>query len=239
MGKHQEKTIVLPNQVSEDDNKALGLGYMVEEDKLYVMVGTNFSRRKKKMRLGQDLSQEQIRAHTPNPLTRRELLSQISGLYGPIGLVTPAKQKGAILVCRVFQEARNRSGQVRDTWDVPLSDCLREDAIQLFEEYVQLGRVMFTRALTPPCYINGPLVITFSDGSEQAYGAVMYLRWDSKQGPVIRLVESKAKLTPLDHRGEAVKAEVSGAVFASCLKKHFESHSRIEVKRWYHLVDSR
>lgn len=40
---------------------------------------------------------------TPNPLTRRELLSQVAGLYDPIGLVTPAKQKGAILVRKAFQ----------------------------------------------------------------------------------------------------------------------------------------
>lgn len=51
-------------------------------------------------------------------------------------------------------------------------------------------------------------------------------------------MESKAKLTPLDHRGDAVKAEMCGAVFASRLRKYFELHSRIQVEKWYHLVDS-
>lgn len=64
------KTMVLPNQMRDDDNKALGPGYIVEEDKLHVMIAINFSKRKKKMRLGQDLLQEQISAQTPNPLTR-------------------------------------------------------------------------------------------------------------------------------------------------------------------------
>lgn len=50
----------------EDDNKALGLGYIVEEDRLHVMVAINFSRKKKKMRLGQDLPLEKIRAQMPN-----------------------------------------------------------------------------------------------------------------------------------------------------------------------------
>lgn len=68
------KTIILLNQMREEDNKALGLGYFVEEDRLHVMVTINFSRKK------------------PNPLTQRELLSQVSGLYDPVGLVTPAKQ---------------------------------------------------------------------------------------------------------------------------------------------------
>ena len=119
-----------------------------------------------------------------------------------------------------------------------LSDRLREDAIRLFEEYVQLGKVKFTRALTPPCFTDEPWAITFSDGSEHSYGAVMYLRWNSDQGSIVRLVESKAKLTPLDHKGDAVKAEMCGAVFASRLKKYFELHCRIQVNKWYHLVDS-
>lgn len=51
-------------------------------------------------------------------------------------------------------------------------------------------------------------------------------------------MESKAKLTPLDQKGDAVKAEMCGAVFASRLRKYFELHSRLQVERWYHLVDS-
>ncbi|KAM9744581.1 uncharacterized protein ACNS7B_011726 [Menidia menidia] len=195
------KTLVLPNQMRDEDNKALGLGYIVEEDQLYVMVGINFSKRKKKMRLGQDLQLDQIRIQTPNPLTRRELLSQVSGLYDPIGLVTPAKQKGAILVRKAFQEAKNVSNQVKDTWDLALSSDLREDAIKLFEEYTQLGKIQFARALTPFHNSSDSLAITFSDGSESSYGAVLYLRWGSAQDPIIRLVESKAKLTPLEQKG--------------------------------------
>lgn len=51
-------------------------------------------------------------------------------------------------------------------------------------------------------------------------------------------MESKAKLTPLDHKGDAVKAEICGAVFASRLRKYFEQHSRIQIGKWFHLVDS-
>ncbi|XP_060777189.1 uncharacterized protein LOC132886503 [Neoarius graeffei] len=229
--------MVLPNQMG-DDNKALGLGYIVQEDKLHVMSSINFSKRKKKMRLGQNLLQEEVKAQTPNPLTRRELLSQVAGLYDPAGLVTPAKQKGAILVRKAFQEAKGSGSSAKDTWDTALSDGLRADAIELFKEYVQLCQVQFSRALTPPSHTQMPLAVTFSDGSEHAYGAVMYLRWCSSQGPIVRLVESKAKLTPLDQKGDAVKAKVCGAVFASRLKKYFEAHCRIQVEKWFHFVDS-
>ncbi len=54
----------------------------------------------------------------------------------------------------------------------------------------------------------------------------------------MRLVESKAKLTPLDQKGEAVKAEMCGAVYAARLRKYIEKHCQVEIDQWFHLVDS-
>ncbi|GAA6075580.1 uncharacterized protein LOC115156491 [Tachysurus ichikawai] len=221
----------------EGDKKALGVGYFFDEDKLYLMTSINFSKRKKKMRVGQNLLNEEVRGKTPTPLTRRELLSQVASLYDPIGLVTPAKQKGAILVRKAFQEAGGQT-LTRDTWDKPLSEKLREEAIQLFEEYTRLGQVTFHRSLTPVNWIGKPWGITFSDGSDKSYGAVVYFRWETKQGIQIRLIESKAKLTPLDQKGEPVKAEICGAVYAARLRKYVEKHSQMDIERWLHLLDS-
>lgn len=101
------------------------------------------------MRTGHNLSMEDVREGTPNPLTRRILLSQIAALYDPIGLASPAKQKGVMLVREAFQEA-GKCNPSKDTWDAPLSPKLREAAITLFEEYVRLGQVRFERSLMPP-----------------------------------------------------------------------------------------
>ena len=49
------QTLILPNQMRDEDNKALGIGYQVEEDKLYTLASINFSKRKKKIRVGKDL----------------------------------------------------------------------------------------------------------------------------------------------------------------------------------------
>lgn len=43
----------------EGDNKALGVGYLVKEDKLHIKTSINFSRRNKNMRVGQDLQLDQ------------------------------------------------------------------------------------------------------------------------------------------------------------------------------------
>lgn len=88
--------------LKDEENKALSLGYTLEDDNFHVTVRKNFSKRKKRMRLGQYLLLEQVRAQTPDPLTQRKLLSQVSGLYDPISLTTPVKQRRAILVRRAF-----------------------------------------------------------------------------------------------------------------------------------------
>lgn len=231
------KTLVLPNQMRDEESKALGVGYEPETDKLRVMTSVNFSKKRGKMRTGVDLREEEVRGKTPNPLTRRMLLSQIAGFYDPIGLATPAKQKGVMLVREAYQEA-SISSPVKDTWDDPLSPKLREASIRLLEEYVRLAQIRFERSLTPTGAIGHPMGVTFSDGSEASYGVVLYLRWETQNGVVVRLVESKAKLTPLNQKGDVIKAEVCGAVFSIRLRKYLVKHCRIKVARWVHFVDS-
>ena len=50
---------------------------------------------------------------------------------------------------------------------------------------------------------------------------------------VTRLVEPKAKLIPLDQKGNAVKADVCRAVFATRLKGYV-----LDVEKWYRFIDS-
>lgn len=92
------RTLVLPNQMHDRENKALGVGYEPETDKLRLLTSINFSKKIGKMRTGLNLSMEDVREGTPNSLTQCILLSQIAALYDPIGLASPAKQKGMMLV---------------------------------------------------------------------------------------------------------------------------------------------
>lgn len=54
----------------------------------------------------------------------------------------------------------------------------------------------------------------------------------------VRIDESKAKLTPLDQKGEPVKAEIFGAAFAIRLRKYTEKHCKMKIERWFDLLDS-
>lgn len=65
------------------------------------------------MRTEIDLTEEDVE----DPLTGCVLLSQVAGMYDPVGLVTPMKQKGVNLVRRSFQE--DPSGWKGKPWGTP------------------------------------------------------------------------------------------------------------------------
>lgn len=95
---------------------------------------------------------------------------------------------------------------------------------------MRLGHTRFERSLMPPGAIGRPVGVMFSDRSEASYGAVLYLQWEMQNGVVVRLVESKAKLTPFNQKGDVIKAELCGAVLATRLKGYFEKHCRIRSR---------
>lgn len=124
---------------------------------------------------------DQIKEKLLCPLTRRELLGQVASLCDPIGLVTPLKQKGAILVRKAFQQAAG-GRHAREMWDTLLLASLRQEATGLIEELVQLSQVTFKRSLTPAGWIRRLCGITLSDESDNSFGAVVYFRWETKEG---------------------------------------------------------
>lgn len=50
------KMLVLPNQMLDEENNMLGVGYEPEHDKLCIMMSINFSKKRGKMRTGLDLT---------------------------------------------------------------------------------------------------------------------------------------------------------------------------------------
>lgn len=66
----------------------------------------------------------------------------------------------------------------------------------------------------------------------------MYLRWPTERGVDVRCLEAEAKLTPLNQKGEVIKAELCRAIFTARLEKYFERHGKLKVEKLFHLVDN-
>lgn len=92
------------------------------------------------MRTGLDLKEDEIRSSTPDPLTQHMFLSQTVGFYDPIGLASPAKQKGMMLIRDSYQEAERVSPEElseSSVWQegpaflkMPESDCQQRNHLR-------------------------------------------------------------------------------------------------------------
>ena len=170
--------------------------------------------------------------------------------YDPLGFILPVKMIGNLLFRRTLQSLSEKVKQLdiesrpksKLPWDLEVDGFLRDKWITYFEMLNALKDINFARSLKP---VNvdetiNPCICTFSDGSEDAYGAVAYVLWTLKDGSrEARFIMAKAKLGPLLSKGETVKNELSGAVFAVRLKTWILKNTCLQYQDYYPFLDSR
>lgn len=141
-GSMEPETMIQPNQLTADDNKAPGLGYTIESDKLYVMVAVNFSEKKKKCPLVKTCK-EKTSDNKPLIHSKEDSCKAMSQVC-LVHLVLWVLLKTESAWSKGFQEA-SVMFHTADTWDDPLSREFREDAITLIKEYADLSQLRFIR----------------------------------------------------------------------------------------------
>ena len=126
------------------------------------------------------------------PLTRRGILSSISSIYDPLGLVAPFLLKGR----KILQEITSESSK----WD----DNVREEHVQEWDQWRRglpaLETLKVSRCYKPNDFgrsIHSSLH-TFSDASSTGYGVSCYLRQINERGEIhVSLVVGKSRVSPL------------------------------------------
>ena len=82
------------------------------------------------------------------------------------------------------------------------------------------------------------VLVIFSDGSNNAFGACAYVRWELSTGEFDSyLILSKNRLAPVK-RMSIDQTELCGAVLNKRLKTILQQQCRYTFKRCYHIVDS-
>ena len=145
-------------------------------------------------------------------LTKRVVLSVIARLFDPLGFLNPF----TIGLKCVFQDLwRQGTG-----WDEEIPEAIAEQ-VQLWLD----GLSSLRSWCIPRCYFEGPWanldaleLHAFSDASEKAYGACVYLVSKAQSKTVASLVISKAKVAPLK-RVTLPRLELLGALLAANLVK--------------------
>ncbi|XP_050705313.1 uncharacterized protein LOC126990672 [Eriocheir sinensis] len=119
-------------------------------------------------------------------LSKRKLLSLISSVFDPLGLLAPITIRGKLLVKEAWQMKRG--------WDEPLPPSFTEEWLKLKADFLKADAILFPRNIgqdNKSCTLH-----VFCDASAKAYGAVAYLVSDDKSN----ILTAKARVTPMKVR---------------------------------------
>ena len=142
-------------------------------------------------RAQQDVLTFQVKKPTEEEkLTKRIILSKVVGVFDPLGHAIPFTIRAKILLQDMWTKGLN--------WDEPIDRELSIRARDWLSELENLQEINVPRCLQEFKLENSISVQTFVDGSNEAYGAVSYLRSEYAQGCYgACIVASKTRVGPL------------------------------------------
>ena len=238
------QSITNSNPNSEQGNeKALGLYWDVKNDTLFVKILVMGKKKNISITINDILKNPDLK------LSLRECLSIHSRAFDPNGFILPVKMIGTLLFRFTLQSLSDSQKHVacskssnRLPWDQEIIGELRNKWIEYFEMLFSIHEVTFPRSIVPDNIDPNvkPLLISFSDGNENCYGAVFYILWTLRDGSkVCRLIMAKARLAPLLQKGDVVKSELSAATVACRMKTWIIQNSNIDFGEYVPFLDSR
>ena len=195
---------------TKDSTKTLGLEWITDSDQFRLTVS-------------------QFSPHeTP---TKRILVSDIARVFDALGWFSPAILKAKVLLQRCWERKIN--------WDDPVPTDVQETWRRWRTELPGL-----LEKTIPRCYFPKESLVTstqlhgFSDASEDAYSAVVYLRIvDSQEDVHISLVTSKTKVSPIK-RQSIPRLELCGALLLARLIDHTREVLGMSLTDTYAWTDS-
>lgn len=162
-------------------------------------------------------------------ITRRIILSDISKIYDPEGLIGPVIFKLKCLMKRTWQ--------AKLPWDSPLPDDISTEWKSVAESITELSDIQIPRQALLTNSINIQLH-GFSDASKDGYGAAIYIRCEDSFGHrSAHLLCAKSRISPSDCTVIA-RLELCGGVVNAVLINRVEDSLTIRINRKFCWMDS-
>ena len=165
----------------------------------------------------------------PKKLTKREVLSLLSKIYDPSGLVSPVVTPLKIIVQDLWKE--------KVGWDEEVNQEFRSRVEEVLKGFSGGNHLRVNRWLgvTPSLQEHTRVSLhVFTDASSRAYAAAAYLRVADDEGKVtVNLVASKCRLAPPN--GETIpRLELLGALLGArllnSLRKEYKDFLKIDAE---------
>ncbi|XP_077970379.1 uncharacterized protein LOC120343863 [Styela clava] len=167
----------------------------------------------------------------PKQATRRGILSAVSSIFDPLGLVSPF----VLPAKRILQDLSSEDF----SWD----DTICHSHKVRWENWVSqlpiLNDVSVPRCYKPPGFTPIDIQLhCFCDASQDGYGAVAYLRFIDANGSVhVSFVKSVSRITP-KRPITVVRLELMSAVVAAELSQSIKRELDYEMCSYYFWTDS-
>ncbi|XP_030753971.1 uncharacterized protein LOC115880817 [Sitophilus oryzae] len=162
-------------------------------------------------------------------VTKRKIISDISQIFDPLGLLTPCIIIAKILIQKLWLE--------KLSWDEALPLVFQTEWVHLRNELVVLNELRINRHVVCSNPINIQLH-GFCDSSSVAYGAVVYVRSKDADGNIcVNLLTSKSKVAPLKTL-TIPRLELCGALILSQLLQKVKNSVRFHVDDIFYWTDS-
>ena len=222
-----------PDLLSLEDSKILGMFWDQVGDNFKYKVKLNFSPKNRKVRTGPDVKRNDLEQIRSLRLTKRSVLSQISGMFDPLGLLVPFTATAKIMMQQLWKNELKTLD-----WDDPLPKDISEKWLEFFDDMFEVENLSFKRCVKPSGVVDLPMLILFSDASEEAYGTCAYVRWKHVDGNVTtNLIAAKGKVAPIKVT-TLPRLELCAAVLSKRLFSFIKKESRFTFSKVMFIVDS-
>ena len=130
------------------------------------------------------------------------------------------------------------TNETKINWDDPIPEKYTREWDTFFNDLPDMKEITIKRCIKPSNSLEDPVLIIFSDGSNDAYGACAYARWKLSTGGFdSHLILSKNRLAPVK-RISIDRIELCGALLNKRIKTILQKQCRYKFQRYYHIVDS-
>ncbi|XP_052738126.1 uncharacterized protein LOC128198186 [Bicyclus anynana] len=171
-----------------------------------------------------------IEINTNKKLTKRNIISIISQIFDPLGLVGPCVVMAKLIIQALWIS--------KCDWDSEAPDVIKKDFLDIANSLHFLNSIKIPRFVS----CSSPTLVelhTFSDASERAYGGCIYVRTIDHEGLVnVRLLTSKNKVAPIKPKCTIPRLELSAALLATRLWKKVVNALTINIHQHWFWSDS-
>ncbi|XP_024887379.1 uncharacterized protein LOC112464560 [Temnothorax curvispinosus] len=180
-----------------------------------------------------DMFQFSIEPITSSVKTKREVLSMISKLFDPLGLIGPILTRAKLIMQGTWLASLG--------WDEPLTEDLRQAWEAYTEDLREVSTIQVPRRVIRSSNVVRFILHAFCDASLRAYGACIYLQTIDEDGHFNSfLLCSKARVAPVKSRTITLpRLELCGAVVLVHLVQGVKKALRIKFDEEHAWSDSK